>query len=167
MGEREPLPAWQTVAVPVLLVRHAHAAARRDWDGDDRSRPLSEKGRRQALTLPKTLQSYAPQRILSSPYLRCIETIEPLASHFGLSVEISEELAEGAGAAALALVRALADEKVTVCTHGDVIPDVLVPLADEDRLDLGHHPKQAKGSVWILEHTNGRFSRAIYLAPTV
>jgi 8-oxo-dGTP diphosphatase len=119
------------------------------------------------LTLPKSLQSFAPQRVLSSPYHRCIETVEPLASHFGLSVEITEALAEGSGAEALALVRAMADEKVAVCTHGDVIPDVLVPLADEDRLDLGHHPKQAKGSVWILDHANGRFNRAIYLAPAV
>jgi broad specificity phosphatase PhoE len=119
------------------------------------------------LTLPKTVQVFAPQRILSSPYDRCIATVEPLAVHFGLSVEVSESLAEGAGTDALVLVRALADEKVAVCTHGDVIPDVLVPLADEDRLDLGHHPKQAKGSVWVLEHACGRFSRATYLPPAV
>jgi phosphohistidine phosphatase SixA len=149
----------------VLLIRHAHAASRREWGGDDRSRPLTDKGNRQALTLPKTLQSFAPQRVLSSPYHRCVCTVEPLASHFGLNVEIAEALAEGSGLAALALVRSLADEKVAVCTHGDVIPDVLVPLADEDRLDLGNHPKQAKGSVWVLESSNGRFTRATYLAP--
>jgi 8-oxo-(d)GTP phosphatase len=157
--------AWQTVAVPVLLIRHAHAAARRDWGGDDRSRPLTDKGCRQALTLPKSLQSFAPQRVLSSPYNRCIATVEPLAAHFGLSIEITEALAEGSGEAALALVRALADEKVALCTHGDVIPDVLVALADEDRLDLGPSPRQAKGSVWILDASGGRFTKATYLPP--
>lgn len=153
--------------VPVLLIRHGHATGRKDWRGDNRARPLTDKGRRQALALPKALQSYAPQRVLSSPYRRCVETVEPLASQFGLSVEVTEDLAEGAGAAALALVRILADDKVALCTHGDVIPDVLVPLADEDLLDLGQHPKQAKGSAWVLEHSRGQFVRATYLPPVV
>jgi broad specificity phosphatase PhoE len=80
-------------------------------------------------------------------------------------VEPVDDLAEGAGPAALALVRALADEKVALCTHGDVIPDVLVALADEDRLELGPSPHQAKGSVWILEASGGRFTKARYLPP--
>lgn len=149
----------------MILVRHGQAAGRRDWRGDDHSRPLTDKGRRQALGLPKVLETYAPQRVLSSPYRRCVETVEPLAIQFGLSVETTKDLAEGSGATALALVRALADEKVALCTHGDVIPDVLIPLADEDRVDLGHHPKQAKGSAWVLEHSDGQFIRATYFPP--
>jgi hypothetical protein len=65
----------------------------------------------------------------------------------------------------LELVRALAHEKVALCTHGDVIPEILVPLADEDHLDLGPRPRQAKGSAWVLEAFGGRFVRAVYLAP--
>jgi len=149
----------------VLLIRHAHAGARKDWVGEDRSRPLSAKGRRQATVLVTTMGPWAVQRILSSPYRRCIETVSPLAAEFGLSVEPCLDLAEGAGSRALALVRSLADEKVALCTHGDVIPDVLVPLADEDRIDLGHRPRQAKGSVWILKVSGGRFTKATYLAP--
>ena len=153
--------------MPVILIRHGQAAGRKEWEGDDRSRPLTDKGRRQALALPKALETYAPQRVLSSPFRRCLETVEPLARELGLSVESAEDLAEGSGLTALALVRALADEKVALCTHGDVIPEVLVPLADEDRVDLGPHPRQAKGSAWLLEHTNGRFIRATYIPPTV
>lgn len=167
VGGANAAQACQTGAVPVILVRHGQATGRREWSGDARSRPLTEKGRRQALGLPKALQAYAPQRVLSSPYRRCVETVEPLARQLGLTVEITEALAEGSGAAALALVRALADEKVALCTHGDVIPEVLVPLADEDRLDLGHHPKQAKGCAWVLEYGKGRFLRATYLPPAV
>lgn len=89
----------------------------------------------------------------------------PLAAELGLAVEPCPALAEGQGARALKLVRSLADDKVAMCTHGDVIPDVLVPLADEDRIDLGPRPHQAKGSVWILEVTAGRFTRATYLPP--
>ena len=113
----------------------------------------------------RTLGPWAVQRILSSPFERCLQTVAPLAAELGLVVESSPALAEGQGAKALKLVRSLADEKVALCTHGDVIPDVLVPLADEDRIDLGPHPRQAKGSVWILEATAGRFTRATYLPP--
>jgi broad specificity phosphatase PhoE len=157
--------AWQTVDVSVLLIRHAYAGARKDWGGDDRLRPLSGKGRRQANGLVDLAEVYAPQRVFSSPYVRCLQTVEPLGSRLSLRVEPMEELAEGSGAAALALVRAFADEKVAMCTHGDVIPEVLVALADEDRLDLGHRPRQAKGSVWVLDAESGRFTRAKYLPP--
>src|SRR5579875_2392373 len=111
------------------------------------------------------LESHAPQRILSSPFVRCVQTVQPLADRLGVTVEVAEELAEGNGPAAVALVRSLADEKVALCTHGDVIPDVLVALADEDRVDLGPRPRQAKGSVWVLETDGGHFVRAAYLPP--
>lgn len=153
------------MGVSLLLIRHAHAGARKDWSGKDKDRSLSGKGRRQADALVGQLEVYAPQRVLSSPYVRCIETVTPLATSLGLPIEPIESLAEGHGDEALALVRTLADEKVAFCTHGDVIPDVLVPLVDEDRLDLGPHPRQAKGSVWVLESTGRHFTRATYLAP--
>jgi 8-oxo-dGTP diphosphatase len=152
--------------MPILLVRHAHAGSRKEWKRADEERPLSGKGRRQAEGLVTRLGSWAPQRILSSPYVRCVETMAPLAAELGLQVEPLAELAEGHGAEALRLVRSLADDKVAFCTHGDVIPEVLVSLADEDRLSLGSRPKQAKGSTWILETTAGRFTRATYLPPT-
>ena len=152
--------------VALLLVRHAHAGARKDWDGDDRLRPLSARGRRQAEGLVGLFEPFAGQRLLSSPYERCVATLRPLAERFSLRVEPLEELAEGNATAALALVRALADEKVAVCTHGDVVAEVLVALADEDRLDLGDRPRQAKGSTWVLEASDGRFVTARYLPPS-
>ena len=153
--------------MPVLLIRHAHAGSRRDWDGEDRLRPLSPKGRAQAKGLVRGLDGWAVQRVLSSPFARCVETVSPLAAELGVKVEVVEELAEGNGADALALVRSLATEKAALCTHGDVIPDILVALADEDRLDLGPDPRQAKGSVWILEASGSVFTRATYVAPRV
>jgi 8-oxo-dGTP diphosphatase len=151
--------------VPVLLIRHAHAGTRRDWLGDDKLRPLTQKGYRQAVTLVRRLEGWAPDRILSSPYVRCVQTVQPLADDLGLKVEEASELAEGSGSAALSLVRGLADHRVALCTHGDVIPDVLVALADEDRLDLGPAPHQAKGSTWVLESRRGRFVKATYIPP--
>jgi len=154
-----------TRGVTLLLIRHANAGSRKDWSGDDRLRPLSPKGRRQARVLVTQLDPWAPSRILSSPYRRCVETVKPLAAELGLKVEEVDELAEGAGPEAVELVRSLHDSHVALCTHGDVIPEILVALADEDRLDLGPAPRQAKGSTWVLRSTKGRFVQARYLPP--
>jgi hypothetical protein len=91
--------------------------------------------------------------------------VQPLAQDLGLKVEPSDALAEGAGPDALALVRSLHDSHVALCTHGDVIPEILVALADEDRLDLGSAPRQAKGSTWVLTSVKGRFVTARYVPP--
>jgi 8-oxo-dGTP diphosphatase len=151
--------------VTLLLIRHAHAGNRKDWSGDDRLRPLSAKGRRQAKALVTQLEPWAPSRVLSSPYRRCIETVKPLADELGLKVETVEELAEGAGLDAVELVRSLHDSHVALCTHGDVIPEILVALADEDRIDLGPAPRQAKGSTWVLGSKKGKFTDATYVPP--
>ena len=158
--------AWQTGAVPVLLIRHAHAGTRRDAHGPDQARRLSARGQKQARKLVETLEGYSPQRILSSPFTRCVETVTPLAEALRVKVEEDESLAEGTGLEALDLVRRVAHEKIALCTHGDVIPEILVALADEDHLDLGPRPRQAKGSVWVLEAHGGRFVKAAYLPPT-
>jgi 8-oxo-dGTP diphosphatase len=151
--------------VPVLLIRHAHAGSRKEWAGDDRLRPLSPRGETQALVLAQRLAVWAPARILSSPYVRCIQTVQPLADDLGRKVEEVDELAEGMGTETLVMIRAMSSRRIAMCTHGDVIPDVLVALADEDRLDLGAAPRQAKGSAWVLEASRGRFVKATYLPP--
>jgi 8-oxo-(d)GTP phosphatase len=158
-------PACKTGGVPVLLIRHAHAGSRHESRGPDKGRPLSARGHKQARHLVAALEGYAPQRILSSSAVRCLETMAPLAERMQLKVEKEEALAEGASQAAVALVRRVANEKIALCTHGDVIPEILVSLADEDHLDLGPRPRQAKGSVWVLETEGDRFVKAVYLPP--
>jgi phosphohistidine phosphatase SixA len=89
--------------VTSVLLRHASAGDRDDWDGDDESRPLDARG-------------------ISSPAVRCVQTVEPLAGVLGLGVEHDPRLAEGTGRSALELLH---EEGVVCCTHGDVIEDVL------------------------------------------
>ena len=124
-------------ARPLLLVRHAAAGKRQTWTGDDRLRPLEERGRRQAQGLVRVLAGHGVERIASSPYERCVQTVQPLASALGLRVEPWEDLAEGAGADEL---RAVASElgAGVLCVHGDGIFDLL-------GFDL------AKGSTTLLD----------------
>lgn len=92
-----------------------------------------------------------------------MQTLEPLGAAVGLQVEAAEELAEGRSYEALDLVRSLAGSGAALCTHGDVIPEVLQALVAEDGLDLGPSPRQAKASVWVLESAGERFIAATYL----
>jgi broad specificity phosphatase PhoE len=109
--------------VSVLLLRHAWAGKRDEWRGDDSLRPLDERGRLQALAL-RELATRGIRRIVSSPYRRCIETVEPLAAELGIAVEVDDRLAEGTPPPlALSLLADL--EGGLACTHGDVIEGVL------------------------------------------
>jgi len=151
--------------MPVLVVRHAHALARTTWEGDDSLRDLSERGRRQAEALVRILQPFEPTRVLSSPHVRCMETVIPLAAKLGLPVEPAGALAEGCGDGVIELVRSFPGSSVVLCSHGDVIPELLAGLVDEDRLDLGSKPRVEKASVWVLSCRKGRFSEARYIKP--
>ena len=66
------------------------------WTEDDRLRPLSKTGRRQAEALVRSFKGLRFDRIVSSPAVRCEQTVRPLALDRGLRIEPAEELAEGA-----------------------------------------------------------------------
>ena len=103
----------------LLLVRHASAGKQADWDAADAERPLDERGEAQAAHLPDVLSRFPIERILSSPAKRCLDTVGPLASARGLTVEPREELSqERQDRDGHTLVRSLAGQNVIVCGHG-------------------------------------------------
>ena len=68
----------------VFLVRHADAKSRANWPHPDETRPLTRKGGTQADGLVDLLRKHPVRRILSSPAVRCVETVAPLANKLGL-----------------------------------------------------------------------------------
>ena len=104
----------------VILLRHASAGDRSTWDGDDMLRPLDKRGRKQAAKLRDELRARGVKRVVSSPYVRCMQTVAPL----GLDVVPDERLAEGASERDTRELLATLDEAVA-CTHGDVVENVL------------------------------------------
>ena len=103
----------------LLLVRHASAGKREEWEDHDHERPLDERGERQAAHLPDVLARFTIERILSSPAKRCLDTVAPLAAARGLVVEPREELSqERQDREGHSLVRSLAGQNVIVCGHG-------------------------------------------------
>ncbi len=152
----------------LFLLRHAQAGSRSDWPGDDRTRPLTSVGRHQSADLVGMLAEMGLAKVFSSPYTRCVETAAPLAARLGVSVIITEALAEGPHYGALALVRSLGHENALLCSHGDIIPALLDTFAFVDGVDLGPNPRCQKGSLWVLEPDAEAqtISRVQYIPPS-
>jgi 8-oxo-dGTP diphosphatase len=147
----------------IHVVRHAHAGDRASWSFDDDLRPLSERGCGQAERLPAQLGEPIAA-IYSSPSLRCLGTVVPLARSHRMAITTLEELYEG-GAAAPMLARLCAEPEfpVVACTHGDILADLLGLLINSG-LTLPSL-RAEKGSTWTLELSDGAVSSARYAPP--
>ena len=149
----------------VYLIRHAKATSRDDWDGDEIARPLTEKGRAQADALADVLADTGIERVLSSPAVRCVQTVQPLADRVGVSVEDAPELGEGEPVGpARRLVEGLASQDAALSAHGDLIPALLDVLATEG-MALDGPRACKKGSTWVLDAEDGCFVRGRYVGP--
>lgn len=152
--------------MPFTIVRHAHAGTRSTWAGDDRLRPLSEKGRVQAEQVAAYVAARAPARLVSSPALRCRETLLPLGRELDLTIEVDDRLFEGPREPWLAdlVIEAATDDDLVVCTHGDVIP-VLLNLLIDDGLPAPRQMHWHKGSVWTIERRDDHWVSSDYWRP--
>jgi len=122
--------------VPVILLRHATAVSKSDWERDDGLRPLDDTGRADAEALAGLLACFAPAaRVLSSPALRCLETVRPYAELTGGAVLAAPVLhvqsfrTDGGTALARLIADAIAaGTPVVACAHRENLP-VLVGAA--------------------------------------
>jgi 8-oxo-dGTP diphosphatase len=150
-------------SAPVYLLRHAKAGKSAQWSGPDEDRPITRRGRRQSRRLVERFEGLDIGRIVSSPFVRCVQTVEPLAAARGLDVEAAAELAEETDIEiVLGFLSTLAEEPTVVCGHGPEI-SALVLRFEADGVDLSGLRGLAKGSVWVLEREGGRFVSARYL----
>ena len=144
------------MSMPLLVVRHANAGRRSAYRGDDRARPLSPRGVVRARQLVALLGDYRPQRVLSSPYVRCCATVQPVAESLGLAVESVDELAEGHGAEGVRLLETMAGESAILCTHGDVATAMLEDLVPDPSDPARKALRLQKGEVWVVQSTGSR-----------
>src|SRR5262245_14547273 len=132
----------------IYLYRHAKAGDRSSWDGDDFFRPLSRRGQVQAAALVDQFRGVHLDHLFSSPYVRCVESLVPLASDRVLAIEPVDALAEGGPLdPALTLMRKHTHRNVIMCSHGDIIPMILEHYAAHG-VDLGPDPACPKGCTW-------------------
>jgi phosphohistidine phosphatase SixA len=145
------------------VVRHAKAGSRSHWTGDDRQRPLSKKGQKQADALVEVLGDLDIKAVFSSPYLRCVQTVEPLAQELRVDITLAPELAEGRGIRGL--YRFFDDLKLAasvLCTHGDLVWELVEDLTGR-RVLPAFREDFDKGSTWAVEVEAGAPVRARYI----
>ena len=154
------------VTVPLILVRHASAGRKADWPGDDASRPLDERGTADARALAGLLTCFAPAaRVVSSPALRCTETMRPYVAGFGGTVEAEACLAapgrsaffssrtDQADALSRLVCDLLADRRPAVlCLHRENLADGLAAACSVlgAPAAVPRDPSLPKGGFWVV-----------------
>jgi 8-oxo-dGTP diphosphatase len=149
----------------LYVVRHADAGHRGAGDEPDANRELTERGRRQAEGLGHLLADHGISRLLASPYRRCVQTLEPLGERLGVAVEADDRLGEGTGArGALAAAGEVRDASAVLCSHGDVIPDLLDHLQAHGTR-LRDELRWPKASTWVFTWDGDDLATGSYLPP--
>jgi phosphohistidine phosphatase SixA len=126
---------------PLALVRHARALPRSSWKDDDALRPLDRRGTHRAGAIAPLFAAYGVRRLLSSPSVRCADTLRPYAASAGLRLRLKNGLSEegheeNPSRAGRHLTRLLERAvPAAVCSHGPVLPGLFEQLAG--RVDEG------------------------------
>src|SRR5438552_12445255 len=142
------------------VVRTGNAGDRAAWNGLDRLRPHTTLGQRQAEELAESMSAEPLDTVFSSTYVRCVQTVEPLANRRKLRVEPSGDLEEGAGGERIIyLIEAFKGHNIVLCTHGDVVQEVIDRLIAEGLVSRARASLEM-GSTWVLEERDGRIVSA-------
>jgi 8-oxo-dGTP diphosphatase len=150
----------------IYLVRHAKAGERRVWDGDDEARPLSKLGWKQSEAIAKRLANRGATSLHSSPYVRCMQTLEPLAKRLGVEVGAEPRLSEGEPFEPVLDLIGEVSTGAVLCSHGDIVPDVIQALARRG-MEVQTRADWRKGTIWVLKRNGGRITKGkVWPPPT-
>jgi 8-oxo-dGTP diphosphatase len=147
----------------IYLVRHAHAGDRKRWEEGDELRPISLGGEKQADALRDYLSGFPLTGVYSSPYVRCVQTMGPLAGILGLKLEVEPSVAENAPPEEfIANVGQWSGEAIAMGSHGELISGTVSKLA-AGGVPMDGPTRCDKGSIWILETSEGKVRSGQYL----
>jgi phosphohistidine phosphatase len=130
----------------LLLLRHAKAVPAEEPLADS-ARPLAERGQRDARRVGERLRrhDHAPQRILTSPALRTLQTARLVATaldhpHDAIAIERRLYVAEPAALLAVIAMQSATLESLLVVGHNPGLTELvheLLPRFDVDDLPTG------------------------------
>lgn len=136
----------------VIVLRHAQARVRTAWKRNDIDRPLTKPGEAQSAKLAPLLDAYGASRIVSSPAVRCVQTVEPYSHATKALLELDERLSEETKPKRVARSIATILERkrpTVICSHRPTLPWIFA--------SLGLEPHElAQGEGVVLHHRKGR-----------
>lgn len=158
-----------TGTIPIVLLRHAKAVKRSDWDGgDDDDRPLDSRGEIQARQLASIFRAFGSLEVHSSDANRCQQTSSVIAEDWGTDVITEPALSEYSykrnAPAALARTKELLqlERPLIICSHRPVLPHLAEALLEETLFDTpttGLEPAAA----WVVHARGGAVIAIDYL----
>ena len=135
-----------------VLVRHADAGRREAWAGDDGLRELTRIGHKQADDLAVRIGGMPILRVLSSPALRCQQTVTPLANELSIRVELCSLLGPDADPdRLLRFLQAAETENAVVCTHRETLIGLFDRLMPGGPAEVAGAAPMAMAAAWILQ----------------
>lgn len=146
---------------PFILLRHAKAVERADWQGDDGDRPLTEKGQRQVKGLIDSLHVFDLKEIHTSDAIRCLDTAAPVAKAYGLRPVVNSDLSEYTYSrnkeSAARYIKNLfeRDEAILVCGHNPILSKIVKKMAR--KLDMYKEDfSLGKGDAFVIHRSRGK-----------
>jgi 8-oxo-dGTP pyrophosphatase MutT (NUDIX family)/phosphohistidine phosphatase SixA len=134
-----------TSTYALIALRHGKAVSPSNWNGPDATRPLTERGVKQAASVVPAVTAWHPLKIITSSATRCFTTVAPLAAATGIEVKRTDLISQDAfeeGTSDVRLVvgkRVRARKTAVMCSHGPVLPDLLREIALATGTPLGSY----------------------------
>ena len=157
-------------ASTLILLRHAKAVKRSEWNDYDLDRPLNNDGVQQSHKLAKQLEPFGIQGIYSSDATRCFTTVEPFSQSSGIKVNVAKDLNEEefdkSSKTSVEYVRQVMkfEGNHLVSGHNPIIPHVLSKIARVEYSSDDLSPADA----WIVHHRGDKVVAVEFLArPTI
>jgi 8-oxo-(d)GTP phosphatase len=129
----------------LIALRHGKATSPSSWNGPDATRPLTERGVKQAASAAGMITAWHPLRIVTSSATRCFTTVAPLAAATGIEVKRTDLISQDAQDKGTSDVRVVVGKRVrarktaVLCSHGPVLPDILREIALATGTPLGSY----------------------------
>ena len=146
---------------PYIVLRHTSAGDKREWADHDVLRPLDARGRVEAARLAEALTAYGPARVFGSATARCLETVLPYAARTGAEIRTDWAFSMGSPPsiskeAGARFVELLTEELPTlVCTHGELVPEVIARVYGRFQVPPPEDPRLPKGGFWVMHVAGG------------
>ena len=140
---------------PFILLRHAKAVTRDEWQGEDDDRPLDSYGQNQAKRLLAMYQVFNLEQIHSSDAVRCYDTVIPIAKGLNIRLEVTGKLSEDTykkdkeKAFDYAKELMKSNESVLLCSHNPILPKMFNKLTKKSEVDADEG-KLLPADGWVI-----------------
>ena len=159
-SDREVLQKFDDIpydSYPLIMLRHAKALERSEWQGDDEDRPLDLIGQQQAKRMHAIYQVYGIEEVHTSDAVRCFDTVAGICRILKLDPIVKGSLSEytfkknkeKAIEYAKDLIKI--NQAALLCSHNPVLPRMMEKLTKKIDFDYPDNKLQP-GESWVVHH---------------